>query len=234
MSLARRSRRLFSPRQRQIEALIARDDIALFQPFPTTSADRYPALFDALAVGAGRYSLAAHSQLRLRQRGGSAGTAPAPARSSSSPELIPTPAPWRRHARPIRSTPPTISLQTVLLPGEIYDAILALAVFRDGRLGRDNPRASCAEILPFAKVEAGLTRLDAALRHGGYLAIANANFRLSDMKIAAGYTSVQVQGVPASKVIYGPDNRLLRGVRYSDVLFRKRGASTPTSDAPSR
>ncbi len=107
-------------------------------------------------------------------------------------------------------------------PGEPFDALLALAVFRHGALGGDKPD-SCAAILPFARVAEAFAALDAALRPGGLLAWGNAHFRLSDMPGGGGYELIETTAdLDPFEVAYGADDRRLPASVERGGLYRKR------------
>ncbi len=105
-----------------------------------------------------------------------------------------------------------------------YDAVFCLSVLRHGDLGTHRP-ADCAEILPFARIDALLERIDAALVPGGLLVVWGANFRIADSAIAPRYAALEVHGVKQPRgALYGPDNRLMDIDRIDRFVFRKAAA----------
>jgi hypothetical protein len=192
---------------------------ALFQPFPTTRTNRYPALFDALAERLApletprilSFGCASGEEVRaLRMRfphariTGIDANARAIARARAADG---NPRSAYRHGATV---PPT----------DQYDAILALAVFRHGELEELRPD-DCAQVMPFARFDAGLTMLDACLAPGGYLAIANSHFRFRDASVSAGYTVDPLPAEFPARLCYGPDDRMIDSEPYAETLFRK-------------
>lgn len=109
-------------------------------------------------------------------------------------------------------------------PDSSYDAVFCLSVLRHGDLGIDTP-ASCEHLIRFADFEKLVAGFARVLRPGGYLAIRHSNFRLADTASAAEFeallrieTRLHRQKTP----LYDRNNRLLEGVEYDEVLFRKR------------
>lgn len=193
----------------------------LLQPWPTTSEDRYPRLFDAVAL-----RLRDRAAARILSFGCASGEevralrARMPEAAILGLDLNPRALAKARAADP--SPRSEYRLASAPRPEERFDAIFAMAVFRHGALKRDRPE-SCAAIMPFSRFEAALCRLDAALEEGGLLAMGNAHFRLSDTGLADRY-AVELRSPgqePASALLYGQDDRRLDGVRESAVLFRK-------------
>jgi len=207
---------------RAIERLRRTRPDSLLQPWPTTSQDRYPVLFDAIAD-----ALSARMVPRVLCFGCASGEEVRALRARlPHAEIVGVDINPRAIARARRSdrvpgvhyivndSPP---------PGQRFDAVLAMAVFRHGALG-ERP-ASCADILPFRRFEEGLARLDAALRPGGLLAIGNAHFRLADTRLSASYEAILRlrDDPPPQNILYGRDDRLIEGACEDAVLFRKLG-----------
>ena len=64
------------------------------------------------------------------------------------------------------------------------------------------------------------------MKPGGFLAIVNSNFRFADMAVAASFDVAMKTDDERPRPrtpLYGPDNRLLVGAFYRDVVLRKRG-----------
>lgn len=119
----------------------------------------------------------------------------------------------------------SVAASTRHLPSESYDAIFCLAVLRRGEL-RNGPAPRCDHVLRFDDFERAVADFARCLKLGGYLAITFSNFRFSDTTIATAF-EVAMQAGPAwmnhiRTPLYGRDNRLLPGARYSDIMFRKR------------
>lgn len=223
MALGRAVRRLFDPELREIHRLEHKEAGLVFQPYPTTSEDRYPELFDALGEILG--ALEAPRILSF----GCANGAEVRALRRRLPQAQITGIDLNRRAieaarRQDRSPLSRYLLAGASPPEEEFDAVLALAVFRHGRLEAERPD-SCAAILPFARFAEGLSMLDRALVQGGWLALGNAHFRLEDTDLAARYDpDPRPFGVkPPPDLYYGPDNRRIDGTIEGPVLFRKVG-----------
>lgn len=219
MSLGRVLYRWIDPERRAIHALRQRDDITLFQPFPTTAEDRYPELFDALAL-----RLAGLPQPRILSFGCANGAEVRALRRripdaritgiDINPHAL-------KHARQSDLDPrSSYRCADRPPPGERFDAILALAVFRHGMIEENRPQ-DCAAILPFNRVAEGIARLDAALEPGGWLAICNAHYRFCDFAASSGYSADPLQFGQPQSLLYGPDNKRLADATYADVLFHK-------------
>jgi SAM-dependent methyltransferase len=105
-----------------------------------------------------------------------------------------------------------------------YDAIFCMAVLRHGGLGRPGV-TRCDHLLRFADFAAAIDDFRRCLKPGGLLAIRYSNFRLCDTPVAGDFETVfsvdypkQIKGPP----IFGPDHRLMQGVKYPDTVFRKK------------
>jgi SAM-dependent methyltransferase len=101
-----------------------------------------------------------------------------------------------------------------------YDAIFAMAVFRDGRLGAAPSR--CDHLIRFIDFERSVELLARSLKPGGLLALRHANFRFADTSLAAGFRLVLAAphfGEPTP--IYGPDDRLIPDALGDDGVFEK-------------
>jgi hypothetical protein len=221
MALGRAVHRWVDPQRRAVHHLRQRGDIALFQPFPTTFDNRYGELFEALAE-----RLSSLPAPRILSFGCSSGEevralrARIPSARITGMDINPHALEQARRAEPEHASDYVLSDRPC--GGERYDAILAMAVFRHGVLEGQRPD-SCAGVLPFAAVSAGIARLDAVLAPGGWLAIGNAHFRFCDMPEAQSYTDdpFRLSGHPPQELLYGPDDLRIDGL-FEPVLFRKR------------
>ncbi|MBK9011496.1 class I SAM-dependent methyltransferase [Novosphingobium sp.] len=224
MALGRWLRRTVDPDLREIARLRHAEAGQLFQPFPDTSEDRYPTLFDALAE-----RLADLEAPRLLSFGCSSG-AEVRALRRRLPLARITGIDLNRRAlgkaRAADRDPRSVYRQAAAPdPGERFDAVLAMAVFRHGELEARRP-ASCSTVLPFARFAEGIAALDEVLEPGGWLAIGNAHFRFADTPAAANYEAdpLRIADAPPQALLYGPDDRQLAGVTEPAVLFRKHPA----------
>ena len=106
-------------------------------------------------------------------------------------------------------------------PAAFYDVIFCLAVLRRSGLRR---RETCLPDLCFEDFDRCLGELARSLRPGGLLALRHASFRFADAAVAPAFDLVLKRPPSAREpVLFGPDNRRLRGVREDGLVFRKRG-----------
>ena len=221
-ALALLGRRIADPEYREIHRLQAHEAGQLFQPYPTTRADRYPQLFDALAA-----RLAHLPQPRLLSFGCSSGEEVRALRQRMPNARITGLDLNRRMIERARAADPgALSHYRVAgapLADERFHAVLAMAVFRHGELELHQPEA-CTRYLPFARFAEGLAMLDAVLEPGGWLALYNQQFRLSDTPLALRYQAEDLTMAEPLTLLYGPDDQRLHGVRETAVLFRKLSA----------
>jgi len=99
-----------------------------------------------------------------------------------------------------------------------------MAVLRHGGL-QAGPAPCCARLIRFAAFERTVEDFARCLKPGGFLAIVHSNFRFSDTAVAAAFDVVMHSGRdrPNPKTpLYGPDDRLLPGAVYREIIFRKR------------
>jgi SAM-dependent methyltransferase len=193
-----------------------------FQITGVTFANRYPVLFDAIAE-----ALSDRPAPRILSLGCSTGEELAALRARL-PQAEIVGIDINRHslgrARRLLNDPGIRLIHAdsaQVVEPETFDAILALAVFQRSELNRDRPEVAGPH-LSFARVEAEWRALDRALKPGGLLALTNANYRFADSGLYEQYTVILRQ--PVSKVIhpdYGPDDRLIAGPKYGEILFRK-------------
>lgn len=225
MELGRWLRRLLNPELRTIYRLIRTERGQLFQPFPDTCEERYPALFDALAE-----RLADLPSPRILSFGCSSGAEVRalrrriPAARITGIDLNP-----RALAKARRADPhPHSRYHRSADPAARFDAVLALAVFRHGGLEADRPE-DCAAILSFARFEQGVAALDASLVPGGWLALHHSHFRFTDTSLAGHYRAepADLPEIEPSEVLYGPDNRRVAGAELLPVLFCKLAGPDP-------
>ena len=214
-------RRSLLAEHREIHRLQRDESHRLFQPYPTTEENRYPGLFDALArrladVPAPRilsFGCSSGEEVRaLRQRLPIASIvgidlnrlAIAKARAADCNPL----SEYRCDGAP--------------RPGERFDAVLTMAVFRHGTIEGLLPD-DCSDILSFGMFEAGLNKLDAVLVPGGWLAVYNQHFRLADTELARRYSvdPFRFGSEHALTLLYGPDNRRIDGAFKTRALYRK-------------
>ncbi len=225
MALGRRLRRLLNPELRTIYQLIRTERGRLFQPFPDTWEERYPTLFDALAE-----RLADLPAPRILSFGCSSGAEVRALRSRlPQARIIGIDLNPRALAKARSDDPHRLSsYRSAVDPADRFDAVLALAVFRHGKLESDRPE-DCSAILTFAQVEQGVGTLDACLVPGGWLAIHHSHFRFTDTRLAGRYRAepADLPEISPTEVLYGPDNRRIAGAELLPVLFRKLAEPDP-------
>jgi SAM-dependent methyltransferase len=111
-------------------------------------------------------------------------------------------------------------------PGASYDAIFCLAVLCLGDLTVRHAQRSDPLLYfdDFARTVADLAR---CLKPGGLLLLLTTNFRFGDTGTATDFDVVLEAELPqlAPDVLFDRSNRLLPGVRYLPVAFRKRRAT---------
>lgn len=219
MAAGRWLHRVVDPDLRERERLLRSQGQDLLQPFTDTAEDRYPELFDAIAERLAHlpeprilsFGCASGAELcALRRR--------MPGARLTGIDINP-----REIARARRADPQSdYRITAAPLANDRFDAILALAVLRDGRLEHQKPD-DCSAILPFARFERALAGLDAVLEPGGLLAVWHAHFRFADTGSAVNYEADRFRmPEPGQDLLWGPDNRRLDEVSEPRVLFRKR------------
>ncbi len=111
-----------------------------------------------------------------------------------------------------------------------FDAIFCLAVLCRGDLTANNVQSSSPSFL-FEQFETIVADLARCVKPGGLLFLLTTNFRFCDTKSAAQFDTV-LEAAPlqlAADVLFDSTNRLMPGVRYPAVGFRKRGTVRPSS-----
>lgn len=221
MAAGRWLHRQISPELRALERLRREHPGTLFQPYGTTSEDRYPQLFDALAE-----RLAHLPAPRILSFGCSTGEEVRALRARlPNARLTGMDLNSRSLAIARKHDEHPLShyrLAGTPLPGERFDAVLAMAVFRHGVLEAERP-TDCSTVLPFARFAEGIAMLDACLEPKGWLALYNSHFRFIDTPTAANYTTdpLRMTDHRPLDLLYGSDNQRLSGMTDDAVLFRK-------------
>jgi SAM-dependent methyltransferase len=108
-------------------------------------------------------------------------------------------------------------------PAESYDIVFCMAVFRHGALG-DRTRERCDEYIRFGDFDRATGDIARCLKPGGLLFIENSHFRFSDTRAHRDFralTEVRQSHLDRDGPIYDQDNRLVPGVTWRDVAFRK-------------
>lgn len=178
--------------RRQSALLRIRASASLFQPFGTTWPNRYPRIFAEL-----RDRLGQAASVRLLSFGCSTGEEVASLRAhfpnafikgvDISPERI---AICRGRLLDAEAGRTQFEIG-VSVRGEdaaVYDAVLAMAVFRHGQLG--DYAVTENRLLDFDRFERAVTDLARTVRPGGYFVLRHSNFRFTDTAVAAEFETV--------------------------------------------
>lgn len=111
-------------------------------------------------------------------------------------------------------------------PDASFDAIFCLAVLCRGDLTAGNAQFSSPGFL-FEHFETIVADFARCVKPGGFLFLHTTNFRFCDTATAAHFDTV-LEALPsqlAADVLFDSSNRLMPGVRYPAVGFRKRCAA---------
>ncbi|SIT07886.1 class I SAM-dependent methyltransferase [Insolitispirillum peregrinum] len=207
---------------RSLALLLLRRPRHLFQPYNTSTANRYPELFAFV-----RHQVADQPDSRLLSFGCARGEEIVSLRRLFGQAHIDGIDINRRNiaqARQRLAGDPSVRLHVAgdasVLPAASCDAVFALAVFRHGDLGGVKPAARCDRLIRFQDFEQVVTSLADSLRPGGLLCIRHANFLFSQTAVAQGFEPVLYQPACGSPV-YGPDNLLMPSPAQVPVVFRK-------------
>lgn len=187
------------------------------QTTPYTRENRYPALFDMSA------SLAPDAR-RILSFGCSTGEelialhSRFPAAEIIGAEI--NPRSRKIAARRVADDPRTAVIDPRAIKGT-FDLIFALAVFqREPHRVEQSGIEDLSPFYPHERFDDGVRGLTGALRPGGLLCIANAQYRLEDSSVAG-----QFEPVPDSPrmrgLLFGPDGKRLEQA-IAHTIFRKR------------
>ncbi len=102
-----------------------------------------------------------------------------------------------------------------------FDAIFAMAVFRHGDLNLPTPPPTSDHLIRFADFEQSVADLARVLKPGGLLVIENAMFRFCDTRLARDFETVLKVNLEERVPLYNSNNVLLPDSKYPDVIFRK-------------
>lgn len=214
-----------SMESRHAALLLLRPPKGLYQPYGTTSIDRYPEIFRFV-----RESVGDSSAVRVLSFGCATGEEVFTLR-----RYFPDAAfvgidinPWNIAVCCLRRFKATKNKMTFAVAGSAaveaessYDAIFAMAVFRHGDLNTSPPPASSSQRIRFAEFEESVADLSRVLKPGGLLVIHHAMFRFRDTRVAHDFATVFSVKRDEPAPLYGPDNCLLPDAEYPDVVFRK-------------
>jgi SAM-dependent methyltransferase len=197
----------------------------LFQPYATTSPDRYPEELAAVATALGT------DEPAVLSFGCSSGEELLSVRARFPGARIRgidvNPLAVRTARRKVRGDPGTSVVRAGDASGEplaAYDVVLALAVFRHADLNAAPPR--CDGVIRFADFERTVAGLARCVRPGGLLVLRHANFRFTDCDVAAGFEPVRTGfgsagegGLPTP--VYGRDDLLIGLEGRDDGIYRR-------------
>jgi SAM-dependent methyltransferase len=221
-------RLLTDPPYRHVQRLRITRSQKLYQPANTTFANRYPRIFRFVQT-----ELGADSDARLLSYGCSTGE-----EAFSLRQYFP-----RATIKGIDINPGNIAIcrrrlkekrdgaisfetasSTTAEPSGSYDAIFCMAVLRHGDLKLPGV-TRCDHLIRFEDFAASVEDLTRCLKPGGLLVIIHSNFRLCDAPAGAEFeTILRVRlRLPSDQMrFFGSDNRLIEGMQYPDVVFRKK------------
>jgi len=218
-------RLVMSVESRNAALLLLRPPQGLFQPYGTTSVDRYPEIFQHV-----REMVADGEGVRILSFGCSTGEEVFSLRRYFSKAILagidinPFNIAICRFRR-LRARDKRMSFATAAsTAGEAnasFDAIFAMAVFRRGELNISPPPAHTGDFIRFASFEQSVADLARALKPGGLLVIQHAMFRFADTFAARDFETVLSAKRDEPAPLYGRDDCLMPDAEYSEVVFRK-------------
>lgn len=210
---------------RNAALLLLRPPKGLYQPWGTTSPDRYPGVFSFV-----RSVVNDGPQTRILSFGCATGEEVFSLRSYFPEAQIDgfDINPWnialcrmRRLRRGDGRMRFAVAASAAAAPDGAYDAIFAMAVFRHGALNVQPPPERCDTFIRFEDFERSAAELARAVRPGGLLAIENAMFRFADTGAAAQFTPAYRTKLTESVPLYDRDNRLIECGESEETIFRK-------------
>jgi SAM-dependent methyltransferase len=214
-----------SVESRNVALLLLRPPQGLYQPYGTTSADRYPDIFEQVRKLAGD-----GASVRILSFGCSTGEEVFSLRRYFPQANIVglDINPFNIAVCRFRCLKAGDKRMTFAVAGSTdgeasasYDAVFAMAVFRHGDLNTSPPPPKSGHRIRFAEFEQSVADLARVLKPGGLLAIQYAMFRFGDTRTAKDFEAVFSVRLDKWEPLYGRDNCLLPDAEYPEVVFRK-------------
>ncbi len=197
----------------------------LYQPYGTTSNDRYPEFFKYA-----REQIGDGTDVRILSVGCSTGEEVFSLRRYFSQATIlgldinPFNIAVCR-LRLLRSGHKRISFSvagsTVAQANDSCDAIFAMAVFRHGDLNCSPPPQKCDHRIRFVDFEKSVTDMARILKPGGLLIIQHAMFRFDDTLVAARFRTAITHGTGETAPVYSSGDCLVNEVDSFGAVYRK-------------
>jgi SAM-dependent methyltransferase len=197
----------------------------LYQPYGTTSNDRYPEIFTYVREQSGD-----GVDLRILSVGCSTGEEVFSLRHYFSQATIVgldinpfniAICRLRQRKSGLQGISFSVAGSTTAQANASYDAIFAMAVFRHGDLNCSPPPPKCEHRIHFVEFKKSVTDLARILKPGGLLIIQPAMFRFEDTSVAAGFETILSLATDKTDPVYGSDNCLLGKSDSFGVVFRK-------------
>jgi len=210
---------------RNVALLLLRPPKGLYQPYGTTSADRYPEIFRFV-----RESVGDGAAVHILSFGCSTGEEVFSLRHYFPDAILAgidinpfniAVCRFQRLRAADKKMTFAIAASTAGAANESYDAIFAMAVFRHGDLNTSPPQPESGHRIHFADFDQSVADLARVLKPGGLLVIQNAMFRFCDTGVANDFEAVFSAKRDEPSPFYGRDDCLLPDAEYPDVVFRK-------------
>jgi len=210
---------------RNTTLMMRRPPEGLFQPYGSTSNDRYPYLFQQV-----RERIGDGANLRILSFGCATGEEVFslrrvfPLANITGLDINPyNISVCRSRLRRIKESKLSFAVagSTTGEASASYDAIFAMAVYRHGKLNVPQPPPKCEPLIHFTDFEQSVTDLARCLKPGGLLIIQHAMFRFADTRLATEFEPILSVFPPQYIQLYDRDNCNLPNTFYPDVMFRK-------------